>query len=238
MNIKIEEIRKIKHFEFILFLLLSLILIDKIQFFMLLSYIITGSIVICLFYTNFIRVKFVQRVLFKDMLLVNLNIFSVLILNLIGLLMLFYDAKIIYYFFIYSLQCILDFSQIQIILSIYEKPMRLYINHILCAVILVSVGITSSLAKKEIIDICYFKAVIIFTLFIYLGIMATAAKYIISAKKKFSYNQYRKLEMYVICTACSMISFSFIPAKLTKITIVFLVFKYLSHIDLYNFLLV
>ncbi|MDO5517815.1 MAG: HAMP domain-containing sensor histidine kinase [Clostridium sp.] len=237
MNINIEELKKIKHFEFIVFLVLSLILIDKLQFFMFLSYIITGSIVVVLFYTNFIRVNFVHRVLFKDIILVNINIISVLILNITGLFMLFCDVKIIYYFFIYSLQCILDFSQIQIILNLYKKPIGLYIHHILCAAILISVGVISSLVRKNVIAICFFEAIIIITLIISFGIMAKGAKIIIGAKNNFCYKQYRRLKIYVICTVCSLMSFSFIAFKLTNITIVCLVLKYLSHIELYNFLL-
>ena len=235
---KIKQLKQIDHLEFIIFPVLSLLLIDSLEFFMLLGYIISVSIVICLFYTNFIRVNFVHRILFKNMILVNINMASVFILNFIGLIMVFYDVKMTYYFFIYSMQCILDFSQIQIILSLHNnKTLRLYINHIICVIIMILVVVVKSLISKNLISVYYFKILILITLFVSLKIISTGVKNIIRARNNFSHNQYKKLKIYIICTICSVIGFLLIGVGFTNIAIIFLVGKYLAHIDLYNFLL-
>lgn len=234
---KICDLKKVKYLKFIVLIVLCLSFIKKLEFYMFISFCVNISIGLCIIYIHFIRVNFVKKNMFNNMILVNLNLRFNLFLNLIGILFLFGYVKLIYFLFIYSIQCILDFSQLLIIFNLYSKAAKLIINHVIAAIMIINIFILKHAIAHQWISVLYFKINIIIFLLIPLFIMIAGRKNVIDGKEKVSFKGYKKIKMYMIASAGNMIGFLFVAWNLEYITILCLVFNYFIKIDLYNLIL-
>ncbi len=238
LNNIINKIRKNTIISAIL-LIICFILIKNFKFYILLNYIISIVMIAAFIYINIIRTKFIDKTFMKSFQITYLVLSIIIILNAIGIALLFKDVSVVYLILLYTVQANLEYCQIENILKFknsYFKSLIYCVGYLIAFIVLFIIFKANHILLND-FKSSFFITSIVIGVVLSIAICISTLENILSNKKKFLDYEFIRIVFYIFTIIITYFGMICLNMGYRKSGEIIIIIKFITFYKFYNYVI-